>query len=132
MGLIHRGYLSISEAYEKIVATLEPHARPSDGYLLSLDEDERDAVFDSAHDTQKRAEKLFVDDLGENKDAGGAIIEAIGVVNEKSPAGESERKVLEDARRGGRCVPCLVVIGEGKRKTRSALPGRCLLCARGL
>jgi hypothetical protein len=50
MGLVRRGYLSISEAYEKIVATLEPHARPSDDYLLSLDEDERDAAFDSAHE----------------------------------------------------------------------------------
>ena len=44
MGLVRRGYLSISEAYEKIVATLEPHARPSDDYLLSLDEDERAAA----------------------------------------------------------------------------------------
>jgi hypothetical protein len=26
MGLVRRGCLSISEAYEKIVATLEPHA----------------------------------------------------------------------------------------------------------
>jgi hypothetical protein len=59
MGLVRRGYLSISEAYEKIIATLEPHARPSDDYLLSLDEDERDAAFDSAHDAEKRAEKLF-------------------------------------------------------------------------
>jgi len=59
MGLVRRGYLSISEAYEKIVATLEPHARPSDDYLLSLDEDERDAGFDSAHDAEKRAERLF-------------------------------------------------------------------------
>jgi hypothetical protein len=67
MGLVRRGYLSISEAYEKIVATLEPHARPSDDYLLSLDddyllsldEDERDAAFDSAHDAEKRAERLF-------------------------------------------------------------------------
>ena len=42
MGLVRRGYVSISEAYEKIVATLEPQARPSDDYLLSLDEDERD------------------------------------------------------------------------------------------
>jgi hypothetical protein len=56
-------YLSISEAYEKIVATLERHARPSDDYLLSLDEDERDAAFDSAHDVEKRAEKLFADAL---------------------------------------------------------------------
>jgi hypothetical protein len=29
MGLVRRGYLSISEAYEKIFATLEPHPRPS-------------------------------------------------------------------------------------------------------
>jgi hypothetical protein len=63
MGLVRRGYLSISEAYEKIVATLEPHARPSDDYLLSLDEDERDEAFDSAHDAEKRAEKLFADAL---------------------------------------------------------------------
>ena len=63
MGLVRRGYLSISEAYEKIVVTLEPHARPSDDYLLSLDEDERDADFDSAHDAEKRAEKLFADAL---------------------------------------------------------------------
>jgi hypothetical protein len=39
MGLVPRGYLSISEAYEKIVATLGPHPRPSDDYLLSLDEE---------------------------------------------------------------------------------------------
>jgi hypothetical protein len=63
MGLVRRGYLSISEAYEKIVVTLEPHARPSDDYLLSLDEDERDADFDSAHDAEKRAEKLFASAL---------------------------------------------------------------------
>jgi hypothetical protein len=63
MGLVRRGYLSISEAYEKIVATLEPPARPSDDYLLSLDEDERDAALDSAHDAEKRAEKLFADAL---------------------------------------------------------------------
>jgi hypothetical protein len=57
MGLVRRGYLSISEAYEKIVVTLEPHARPSDDYLLSLDEDERDAAFRSygANATRKRA-----------------------------------------------------------------------------
>jgi hypothetical protein len=31
--------------------------------MLSLDEDERDAAFDSAHDAEKRAEKLFADAL---------------------------------------------------------------------
>jgi hypothetical protein len=43
--------------------TLEPYARPSDDYLLSLDEDERDAAFNLAHDAEKRAEKLFADAL---------------------------------------------------------------------
>jgi hypothetical protein len=51
MGLARRGYLSISEAYEKIVATLGPHARPSDDYLLSLDEDERDAALTASSST---------------------------------------------------------------------------------
>ncbi len=63
MDLVPPGFISISEAYEKIVTTLEPRARPTDDHLLSLDEKKRDSAFDTAHDAEKRAEKLFSDAL---------------------------------------------------------------------
>jgi hypothetical protein len=74
------GFCKISEAYEKIVATLEPSARPGDDYLLhQFDEVQKGTDVDKATvedlnaeleknlnkalEAEKRAERLFADAL---------------------------------------------------------------------
>jgi hypothetical protein len=67
MDLVPAGYVTISEAYEKVVATLEPRARPGDEYLISLDEAARDVAFRTAHDAEKIAERSFADALANGR-----------------------------------------------------------------
>jgi hypothetical protein len=59
--------MSISDAYETIVQTLEPDARPGDDYLDTLLKDQGDAAFSAAFDNaveaEKRAERLLADAL---------------------------------------------------------------------
>lgn len=55
--------MPISDAYETIVQTLEPDARPGDDYLDKLQKDQGDAAFDNAVEAEKRAERLLADAL---------------------------------------------------------------------
>jgi hypothetical protein len=61
------GFMPISDAYETIVQTLEPDARPGDDYLDKLLKDQGDdaftAAFDKAVEAEKRAERLLADAL---------------------------------------------------------------------
>lgn len=61
------GFMPVSDAYETIVQTLEPDARPGDDYLDKLLKDQGDAAFDAAFDkaveAEKRAERLLADAL---------------------------------------------------------------------
>jgi hypothetical protein len=59
------GFCSITEAYEEFVSKLEPSARPGEIDLSDpeLDEGAIVAVYDNAHDAEKRAEKVWADAL---------------------------------------------------------------------
>lgn len=53
------GFIPLAKAYEIAVAALEPAARPSDEYLMSLDEEAADRAYEEADAAERRAEKLF-------------------------------------------------------------------------
>ena len=72
------GFISISDAYEKIVQTLEPDARPGDDYLDTLLRDQGDAAFSAAFDNaveaEKRAKRLLADALANKQLARGTAM----------------------------------------------------------
>jgi hypothetical protein len=59
------GFCSITDAYEEFVSKLEPSARPGEIDLSNpeMDEVAINAVYDNAHDAERKAEKIWADVL---------------------------------------------------------------------